>query len=108
MFRIYKDEHLTISQRQQKKLLVQRNPMSAAKRPNQIWAMDFIFDTTEIGRSLKTLIVLDEFTRYLVAAVVESSMNSSQVTRVLDNAILMDSKPECFEVTTVRSSHLES
>lgn len=70
--------------------------MAFAERPNQIWAMDFIFDTTEIGRSLKTLAIVDEFTRYLIAAVMEPSMKSSQVTRILENAMLMYGKPDCL------------
>lgn len=32
-------------------------------RPNLIWAMDFQFDTTADGRTLKMLNVIDEFTR---------------------------------------------
>jgi len=32
-------------------------------RPNVIWAMDFQFDTTADGRTVKMLNVIDEFTR---------------------------------------------
>ena len=36
-------------------------------RPNVIWAMDFQFDTTADGRTLKMLNVIDEFTREALA-----------------------------------------
>lgn len=36
-------------------------------RPNVMWAMDLQFDTTADGRTLKTLNVIDEFTRQAIA-----------------------------------------
>ena len=41
--------------RRRKKLIVQRNPAGVATRPNQIWGLDFVFDTTEFGRSVEVL-----------------------------------------------------
>jgi putative transposase len=32
-------------------------------RPNVVWALDFQFDTTPDGRTLKFLNVIDEFSR---------------------------------------------
>ena len=59
VYRIYREEGLAIRKRRRKKLLVQRNPAVIAEYPNQVWCMDFIFDTTEVGRHLKLFIVLD-------------------------------------------------
>ena len=36
-------------------------------RPNALWAMDFQFDVTADGRTLKLLNVIDEFTREALA-----------------------------------------
>jgi len=38
-----------------------------ATRKNEVWAMDFIHDRTQDGRSLKMLVVIDEFTRECLA-----------------------------------------
>ena len=38
-----------------------------AERPNHVWALDFQFDTTSHGRTLKLLHVVDEYTREALA-----------------------------------------
>ena len=53
-------------------------------RPNVIWAMDFQFDTTVDGRTLKMLNVIDEFTREALAIDVDRSIDADGVVAVLD------------------------
>jgi hypothetical protein len=48
------------------------------------------------GFLLKILIVVDEYTRFLIAADVSSSIDSTRVFRTLEYAILMYGKPECL------------
>ena len=64
--RLWREEGLRVPQRRRKKRLtgigVAVGAMSPI-RPNVIWAMDFQFDTTADGRTLKMLNVIDEFTR---------------------------------------------
>ncbi len=38
-------------------------PLAAAERPNQVWALDFQFDETADGRRLKLLNIVDEHPR---------------------------------------------
>ena len=38
-----------------------------AVRPNHVWTYDFVFDTTQDGRKLKFLTLVDEFTRESLA-----------------------------------------
>ncbi len=83
--------------RRRKKLIVQRNRASAAMRPNQIWGLDFVFDTTESGRSLKCLVVLDEYTRYLITARIARSCSSADVIRALEQSTIMHGEPECLK-----------
>ncbi len=64
--RLWREEGLRVPQRRKKKRLtgigVAVGAMSPI-RPNVIWAMDFQFDTTADGRTVKMLNVIDEFTR---------------------------------------------
>ena len=53
-------------------------------RPNVIWAMDFQFDTTADGRTIKMLNVIDEFTREALAIEVDRSIDADGVVAVLD------------------------
>ena len=53
-------------------------------RPNVLWALDFQFDTTIDGRTLKMLNVIDEFTRECHAIDVHRSIDADGVVNVLD------------------------
>ena len=53
-------------------------------RPNALWALDFQFDTTVDGRTLKMLNVIDEFTRECLAIEVDRSIDADHVVAVLD------------------------
>ncbi|WP_131816198.1 integrase core domain-containing protein, partial [Mycolicibacterium porcinum] len=62
-------------------------------RPNAIWAMDFQFDTTADGRTLKMLNVIDEFTREALAIEVDRSIDADGVVAVLDRLALVHGAP---------------
>lgn len=53
-------------------------------RPDVLWALDFQFDTTVDGKTLKLLNVVDEFTRECPAIVVDRSINADRVVATLD------------------------
>ncbi len=53
-------------------------------RPNVLWALDFQFDTTEDGRTLKMLNVIDEYTRECLAIDVARSIDADGVVETLD------------------------
>ena len=52
--------------------------------PNALWALDFQFDTTVDGRTLKLLNVVDEFTRECPAIVVDRNIDADKVVATLD------------------------
>jgi len=53
-------------------------------RPNVVWALDFQFDQTTDGRTLKLLNVIDEYTRECLAIDVGHSIDADGVVRCLD------------------------
>ncbi len=53
-------------------------------RPNVLWALDFQFDTTVDGRTLKLLNVVDEYTRECPAIVVDRRIDADRVVATLD------------------------
>lgn len=85
--RLWRDEGLRVPQRRRKTRLtgigVAIGAMSPT-RPNAIWAMDFQFDTTADGRTLKMLNVIDEFTREAFAIEVDRCIGADDVVEVLD------------------------
>ncbi|MEM0965313.1 MAG: IS3 family transposase [Verrucomicrobiota bacterium] len=67
-----------------------------AHKPNDVWSWDFIFDTTEEGRSIKILSVVDEATRFCVDLNVNRTINAKQVRTAMDQACLRYGQPRCI------------
>jgi len=86
--RIWREEGLQVPRRVRKKRrlghsengIVRRQP----ERPNHVWSYDFVSDQTEDGRTLKILVVLDEFTRRSLALEVGRSFTSRDVIATLE------------------------
>ena len=62
-------------------------------RPNALWALDFQFDTTVDGRTIKLLNVVDEFTRECPAIVVARSIDADRVVAILDRLVVERGAP---------------
>jgi putative transposase len=94
--RLWRDEGLRVPQRRRKKRLtgigVQVGAMCPI-RPDVIWAMDFGFDTTADGRTLKMLNIIDEFTREALAIEIDRSIDADAVVAVLDRLALHRGAP---------------
>ncbi|MCH9734610.1 MAG: IS3 family transposase [Actinomycetia bacterium] len=94
--RLWREEGLRVPQRRKKKRLtgigVAVGAMSPI-RPNVIWAMDFQFDTTADGRTLKMLNVIDEFTREALAIEIGRGIDADGVVDVLDRLVLQHGAP---------------
>lgn len=61
---------------------------------NQVWAYDFVFDTTASGQQLKCLTVVDEYTRESLAIDVAGSIRSSRVIEVLSQLMSVRGVPK--------------
>jgi putative transposase len=62
-------------------------------RPNVVWAMDFQFDQTSDGRTIKLLNVIDEYTRECLAIVVERSIDADGVVACLEGLAALRGAP---------------
>lgn len=85
--RLWRDEGLRVPQRKRKKRLTGIGTHVAAMspiRPGVLWALDFQFDVTVDGRTIKMLNVIDEYTRECPAIEVARSLNADDVVAVLD------------------------
>jgi putative transposase len=80
--RLWKEEKLGRKRRYRKQRTGHSIPL-CADAPNQVWSLDFCFDSCFNGTKLKVLSVVDEFTRELLALEVATSFKSSRVQRVL-------------------------
>jgi putative transposase len=99
VYRLYKREALAVRKRPRKKLrAVRPMPLPAPSRPNERWAMDFVHDWLVGGQRLRTLNVVDAYTRECHAIEVDTSLPGGRVVRVLDALIAKHGRPSGITV----------
>jgi putative transposase len=94
--RLWRSEGLKVPYRKRKKPLRGIGSAMGAMspiRPNALWALDFQFDVTVDGRTLKMLNIVDEFTRECPAIVVERNIDADLVVATLDRLALERGAP---------------
>jgi putative transposase len=94
--RLWRQEGLKVPYRKRKKPL--RGIGSAVGAmcpiaPNALWALDFQFETTVDGRTLKLLSIVNEFIRECPAIVVDRSIDADKVVTTLDRLLLERGAP---------------
>lgn len=99
VYRLYKREGLAVRKRPRKKLrAVRPMPLPAPSRPDERWAMDFVHDYLVGGQRLRTLNIVDAYTRECHAIEVDTSLAGGRVVRVLDALIAKHGRPSGITV----------
>ena len=99
IYRLYRADNLAVRRRKRRKLRTPRLvQLPVATAPDQRWAMDFVSDGLACGRRLRTLNVVDVFTRECLAIEVDTSLPGERVVRVLDQLIVARGKPAFITV----------
>jgi putative transposase len=62
--------------------------------PNQVWAYDFTFDRCSNGQTLKSLSIVDEWTRECLAIEVATSLRAERVIAVLERLFAQYGAPQ--------------
>ena len=70
-----------------------RQPMDAPAVLNGTWALDFMHDRLDDGRPFRTLNILDEGNREVLAIEVGTSLPSRRVTAVLEQLVTLHGRP---------------
>src|SRR5262249_17362369 len=84
--RLWREEGLRVPQRRRKRqrIGISTTDRLVPVRPNQVWALDYQFDVTTQGRTLKTLHGVDEFIRKSLSDTVGPSIAADATVAVLD------------------------
>jgi len=85
--RIYRELGLTLRRKKRKHCVRVGRPLLERTAANQEWALDFVHDAVECGRTIRVLGVVDAYTRECLALEVDTSFASRRVTRVLEEII---------------------
>jgi putative transposase len=92
--RLYQAANLQVRRRKRKKVPIgDRQPLLRPKAANEVWSMDFVFDRTAEGRTLKCLTIVDDATHEALAVEVERAFSGHGVARVLDRLALSRGLP---------------
>lgn len=95
--RLYAEAGLQVRRRKRKKIpIAERHPLERPLAANQVWSMDFVFDRTAEGRSIKNLTVVDDATHEAVAIVPERAMGGQQLVRILDQLVCTRGLPKAI------------
>ena len=74
VWRVYKEMGLNLPRRTKKRLpKIIKQPLIAPNEANTIWALDFMYDTLYYGRAFRTLNVIDESNREVLAIEIDLS-----------------------------------
>ena len=96
--RIWREEGLQLPQRHRKRRRLYHKDSSIIRlrptHPNHVWAIDFVHDKLDNGRSYKMLTVLDEYTRQALAVTVRTRMRADDVLEALYPLLLRHGTPE--------------
>lgn len=85
VFRVYAAAKLRVRKRIKRRVALGRgNVIAPATRANERWSLDFVHDALQNGRRIRTLNIVDDFTREALAIEVDTSISGSRVARVLD------------------------
>jgi putative transposase len=88
VYRLYRAAGLSVRKRCRKRVSREaRLPLEAPMAPNQQWCLDFVSDALAWGRKIRTLPVVDIFTREPLAIEVDTSLPGTRVVEVLKRLV---------------------
>lgn len=96
LHRVYREAGLALRRKKRKYCVREGKPLLARTAADQEWALDFVHDAVECGRTIRVLSVVDAYTRECLALEVDTSFASRRVTRVLDQIIAERGRPQAI------------
>ena len=85
VLRIYREANLQVRKRVKRRVALGRGtPRPDVNRLNQRWSLDFVHDSLSSARRIRTLNIVDDFSRECLAIEVDTSLSGQRVTRTLD------------------------
>lgn len=93
--RIYREMALQVRPRRKRKVnFVRGNIVPPVTRPNERWSIDFMHDRVGNYRSIRSMNIVDDFTRECLAVEVAYSFGSADVIRAFENLAFERGFPE--------------
>ncbi len=85
VLRVYREAHLQVRNRVRGRVAPGRGrPAASVFGMNERWSLDFVHDRLESGRRIRTLNIVDDFSRECLAIEVDTTLSGVRDARVLD------------------------
>lgn len=99
VYRVYTAMELNLRSKRKKRLPVRdKEYLSQPLQPNYHWSMDFMQDSLQNGGKFRTLNIIDDFNREVLAIIASKSITSSRVMMELENLLQWRGKPAHIRV----------
>ncbi len=99
VYRIYTSMKLNLRNKRKKRLPASiKEPLLRPIYPNVTWSMDFMHDSLENGKSVRSLNIIDDFNREILSICIDTSLPSAKVISELEKLIEWRGKPEKIRV----------
>ncbi|MDM1524096.1 transposase [Empedobacter sp. 225-1] len=99
VYRVYKMMRLNLRNKRKKRLSARvKDPLLRPINHNITWSIDFKQDALQNGKKVRSLNILDDFNREILAIAVDTSLPSGRVVRELENLIQWRGKSERIRV----------
>jgi putative transposase len=97
-----KEMGLNLPRRTKKRIpKMPRVPLIAPTEANSMWALDFMYDTLHYGRPFRTLNVIDESNREILAIEIDISLPAARVVRTLEQLEEIHGLPQAIRLDNV-------
>jgi putative transposase len=95
----YREEKLSLRLRKRRRKAVNtRGMIPQAQRPNEHWAMDFVHDSLWNGRKLRSLNIIDVYTKESLQIEIDTSINGARVCRILERIVEQRGRPKLITI----------
>lgn len=91
--RIWREQGLHLKRKKSRRIKGAKKPDALARRPGEVWCMDFAHDACSNGTKIKCLAVIDESSRECLAMEVSRRIPSEKVIAALEEAFVKHGKP---------------
>src|SRR5690606_25671099 len=95
VYRIYTLMRLNLRNKRKKRLPARAQaPLLRPIGPNITWSLDFMHDTLDCGKTIRTLNIMDDFSREALSITVDTSLPARRVKRELEKLLEWRGRPE--------------
>lgn len=95
VYRVYTAMRLNMRNKRKKRLPARvKEPLLCPIYPNVTWSLDFMHDTLQNGKTIRTLNVIDDFNREVLSITIDTSLPSRRVIMELNKLVEWRGKPE--------------